>query len=567
METENIIFTKMFSSATTYKPDEKKYALWQPKIHAYRQKLKDGILDEFKVPDELLPLEKDLDAGIDVTDFALKILSPEEVKITETPGTELAAKLASGELSAVQVFKPFAKRATMAHQLTNCAMELFVDEGLERAKELDRYYAEHGKVMGPLHGLPLSLKEHYDYKGKITHSSYVGWLDRVSPKFAKTLEDMLAQGAIFYIRTTEPQLLMHLCSNNNITGLCRNPCNTSLTPGGSSSGEGVIAASKGSVFGLGSDIGGSIRVPAAFCGVWGLRPTQKRISMMNTSSSHVGQVEEVVYPVLGPLARNADDIDLFMKSLLAMEPWKVDPELVPIPWRTAEDPDPKHLKIGICYDDGVVKPTPPVIRALKYAETKLKEAGVVVVEWNCDNAEEIVKACYSGYNYDSNVSQLKALASSGEPLTRLSDIHLTFGCGDAGLSGLEVQEIAYTRDANRVKYTTEMNNQNIDFILSPTYVSVATKPETIKYWGYSAIWNILDFPNVIFPTGLKVNQSLDKVDEKFTPRSELEKYEYGLYTGPEDFAGAPISLQLTGRRYTDETVVKAAKVLAKIIEA
>lgn len=557
----------MFSAATSYKADEEKYALWQPKIDAYREKLKAGILEEFKLPEELLPLEEELDAGIDVCDFALKVLTPEEIEITETLGTELAAKLASGELSAVQVFKPFAKRATIAHQLTNCAMELFIDEGLERARELDIYYAKHGKTMGPLHGLPLSLKEHYDYKGKVTHASFVGWLDKVSPKFAKTLEDMIAQGAIFYIRTTEPQLLMHLCSNNNITGKCRNPCNTSLTPGGSSSGEGAIAAAKGSVFGLGSDIGGSIRCPAAFCGVWGLRPTQKRISMLTTSNSHVGQIGEVVYPVLGPLARSADDIDLFMKSLLDKEPWTVDPDLVPIPWRETEEPNPKKLKIGICFDDGIVKPTPPIIRALKDAEKKLTDAGVEVVEWTCDEAEEIVKACYSGYNFDGNTAQINALSISGEPLTDLSDIHLTFGCGDAGLSGLGVQEISYTRDANRVNYTTRMNDEKIDFILSPTYVSVASKPETIKYWGYTAIWNILDFPNVVFPTGLKVDQELDKVDTTFSPRSELEEYEYGLYTGPEDFAGAPICLQLTGRRYTDETVVKAAKVLANIIQS
>lgn len=557
----------MFGNATDTTSDPAKFAQWEPKIKAYREELAAGILDEYKLPDELLPLQQELDAGIDVTDYATKILSEKEVAITETPGTELAAKLAAGELTAVEVFKAFAKRATVAHQLTNCAMQLFIEEGLERAKELDAYYQKHGKPVGSLHGIPLSLKEHYSYKGKVTHLSYVGWLDNVLPKYAKTLKDMLAQGAVFYIRTTEPQMLMHLCSNNNITGKCRNPHNTSLTPGGSSSGEGVIAAMKGSVFGLGSDIGGSIRCPAAFCGVWGLRPSQKRISLMDSLSCYVDQGQEVVYPVLGPLARSADDIDLFMKSLLDMEPWTVDPLVVPIPWRDVPVPEPKLLKIAISYDDGVVKPTPPILRALKVAAEKLKAAGVEVVEWESIDVENLVKACNAGYNFDGNLAQKKVLALSGEPLVQLSELYITFGCGDDGLSGKGVQELCFTRDSNRISYSNKMNDEGISFILSPTYVSVAAKPESIKYWGYTNLWNILDFPNVIFPSGLKVDLKLDKVDESFTPRSDLEKYEYSLYTGPEDFAGAPIALQLTGRRYQDEAVVKAAKVLESIISA
>lgn len=557
----------MFSVSADTTTDPVQFAKWEPKIKEYRAQLAAGILDDFKAAEHLLPSEEELDKGLDVTEFAKKVLTPEEIAITETPGTELAAKLADGKLTAVEVFTAFAKRATIAHQLTNCAMQLFIDEGLERAKELDEYFKTHGKTMGILHGLPLSLKEHYCYKGKVTHLSYAGWLDNVSPEFALTLKDMIDQGAIFYIRTTEPQLLMHLCSNNNITGKCRNPYNTSLTPGGSSSGEGAIAAMKGSVFGLGSDIGGSIRVPAAFCGVWGLRPSQKRISLMGTMSAFVDQVEEVVYPVLGPLARSADDIDLFMKALLDKEPWNIDPLVLPIPWRDAPEPKATSLKIAICYDDGIVKPTPPILRALDIAEKKLKAAGVEVVEWKNTDVEKIVKACYAGYNYDGNVAQKKAIALSGEPLLALSESYLTFGCGDAGLSGKEVQDICYTRDLNRVKYTQMMNDEGISFILSPTYVSVAAKPETTKYWGYSNLWNILDFPNVIFPTGMKVDPELDEVDTSFVPRNDIEKYEYSLYTGPGAFAGAPIALQLTGRRYCDESVVKAAKVLESIIAA
>lgn len=538
---------------------------WLPKIKKYQQNLKDAILEEFKIPDDQLPSEEELDAGINAVQFMEKFLTEEELELTSLSGTELAKRIAAGEVTAVQALKAYAKRATMAHQLTNCAMQLFVEEGLERAQELDDYFQKTGKTVGPLHGLPTSIKEHYNLKGKVTHASIVALVDTVSSSTARTLEDMQAQGAVFYIRSSQPQMLMHLCSNNNITGKTRNPWNTSLTPGGSSSGEGVLSAMKGSVFGLGSDIGGSIRCPAAFCGTWGIRPSQKRISCSGMAMAYTDQVQEAVYPVMAPLARSADDIDLFMTSVLEMKPWATDPLVLPIPWQDVPTPSPSSLKIAVIYDDGIVRPTPPIARALKAAVQKLKAAGVEVVEWENINVAEVVRACYVGYNTDGNNAQKRSMALSGEPLLKLTQKYLSFGCGDEGVSGLELQRLCFTRDKGRVDYMNQMNDLKIDFILSPTYVSVAAKPETVTYWGYTNLWNILDFPNVVFPTGMSVDQELDVVDKSFTPRSDLEAYEYGLYTGPQDFVDAPICLQLTGRRYADETVVRAAKVLNEII--
>lgn len=556
----------MFGKYINDTEDPQKYKLWKPKIEAYRARLHAGIKDEFKLPDYLLPTPEELEHGIDARALAAKALTGEEMDITSSSATQLARKIAKGELTAVEVFKAFAKTATVAHQLTNCAMELFVEEGLQRALELDAYYAETGKTVGPLHGLPISLKEHYAFKGKIVHAGYVGKLDYVSDKNSAIVQALYDQGAVFYVRTAEPQMLMHVCTNNNITGKCRNPCNTALSPGGSSSGEGVLAAMNGSAFGIGSDIGGSIRAPAAFCGAWGLRPSTKRISLTGVVGPYDDQAPDIVYPTLGPLARCAEDLDLCMKALIDLQPWQHDPLVLPIPWRDAPTPEPKNLKIAICYDDGVVKPTPPILRALKVAKAKLEAAGVEVVEWKLKDVEKLVYTCYVAYNYDHNYGQKKRLALSGEPVVHLSQKNFSFGKGDEQLTGLDVQRLISIRDEYRCIYMDLMNEMGIDYILSPTYVAPASKPETITYWGYTCLWNILDFPNVVFPTGLRV-QSEDQIDKSFVPRNELEKYEYTLYSGPEDFINAPICLQLTGRRYTDENVVKAAKVLSSIMTA
>ena len=138
------------------------FETFKPKIQAYKNELTAGILDEYKLPEDMIPSK----FGVDVTKIPPKVLSENELEITESTGTVLEKRLQAGELTAVEVFEAFAKRATAAHQLTNCAMQLFMKEGLERAKSLDKYFQETGKTVGPLHGLPVSLKEHYMYKGE-----------------------------------------------------------------------------------------------------------------------------------------------------------------------------------------------------------------------------------------------------------------------------------------------------------------------------------------------------------------------------------------------------------------
>lgn len=538
------------------------FAKFQPKIAAYQKALADAVLSEYALPAELIPKIQ----GLNVIDIVEKNLSSKELEITELKAVDLAAKIAAGKYTSVEVFKAYAKRATAAHQLVNCGMEIFMDEGLKRAEELDAHFKETGRTIGILHGVPVSVKEHYDYKGKITHGAYASLIDNVSTETNACLQNLYNAGCVFYIRTSEPQSLMHLCSNNNITGLTKNPHNTSLTTGGSSSGEGAIAAMKGSALGVGSDIGGSIRCPAAFCGVWGLRPTTRRVPMfpMVPSGKKVQDITEVV---LGPLARSAEDLALFMKVQADAKPWESDASIVPLQWKEVADPTAEQLKVAIVYDDGVCKPTPPIVRGLAHTAQKLKAAGVKVVEWNCEGVAELITAAGKSYNADGNYGQKTLLGNSGEPLCELSKIALSFGCGDGGLSAKEYQHVTYTRNHYREVYLNQMKELDVDFIISPTYVSVAAKPETVHYWGYTNLWNILDYPNVIFPTTLKVDPELDAADKSYVARNDVEKYEYGLYDDAQNFTGAPICLQVTGKRYRDEDTVAAAKVIASIVNA
>ncbi len=551
-----------FTEFTRNTENTELFKTFEPKIKAYRDELAKSILCEYKLPEELIP-----DClGVDVTEIPLKILSEKEQEITDLSASVLVKKISSGEFTSTEVFRAYAKRATAAQQLTNCAMQLFIEEGLERAKFLDDYYVKTGKTIGPLHGLPISVKEHMNFKNKITTAGFACWIENVTKKSALMTELLEEAGAVFYVRTTEPQTMMHLCSKNNITGFCLNPANTALTPGGSSSGEAAIAAMKGSAIGIGSDIGGSIRCPAAFCGVWGLKPTQKRLTLKQTTAPSFG-VSEGVYPVCGPLARCADDINLCMKTILDKKPWEKDATLVPMPWRDVTEPNIKNLTVAICMDDGVVKPTAPILRGLKFAREKLIAAGAKIVEWKPVDVIELVNACYSMYNCDGCRDDSTILAMSGEPLCKLTKVAMTFGCGEKGLTVTESTRLKLIRDVHRNKYQDIMRQNGIDFILTPAYVSVAAKPETVHYWGYTCLWNLLDYPGIVFPTGLKCEPAIDIPDTNYIPRNEIEEYERSLYDNPEDFKGAPISLQLIGRRWFEEELVKAAKVIQATIAA
>lgn len=546
--------------------DKDKYTKeFLPKLEKYRSDLENAIKKEYliQVPKSAEALaEEQFDAVKYLYDQ--KLLTEKEFEITDSSASRIVLQIAKGTWSSVDVFKAFAKRATIAHQLTNCALELFVDEGLERAKSLDEYYAKNGKTVGPLHGLPISLKEQMNYKGKITHGGYVSQIGNIPEKHAPSAEILERLGAVFYVRTNQPQTLMHLCGNNNFIGWSKCPFNVSLTAGGSSSGEGAITAFGGSSIGIGSDIGGSVRGPAAFSGSVGLRPTTHRFSKSGGVSSAGGQ--ESVPPVQGPLARSIDDIEMLMDVYINQgQPWNIDCTTLPIPWRKVEKPKPEELTVAIAYDDGIVSPTPPIVRGLKHVAEKLKAAGVKVVEHKPIRTQFAYDLVNKMYSADGNYKQRQLLSASGEPLTKLTKWSLNYGDGSREFGVAENRQMSIDRDLLKQQYTDYLNENKIDMLISPAFGNVAPKPETAYLWSYTTLFNLIDFPTLAFQTGLFQDPKLDKWDPKPAPRSDLESLEHDLYD-PEQFKNAPIALQLTGRRYFDEEVLAAGKTIVDILK-
>ena len=333
-----------------------------------------------KVPDA--PSELPLD----LTSIPRQLLSEDEVRITEQAPEELLSALASGQLTSTAVTTAFLRRAGLAQHLTNCVTELLPSRALARAAQLDAYLAQHKRPVGPLHGLPISVKEHVPMRGLDINCAFVGYIGRYADADATILEHLWAAGAVFYARSTQPQTIMHLETSSNIYGTTVNPFNRLLTSGGSSGGEGALLGLRASCLGIGTDIGGSIRNPAANCGVFGLRPTSYRLPMDGLGLSMAG-VESILC-VIGPMSTSLGGVKVFMKSIIDRQPWLIQPSCIPLPWRDEQSWLPqredgsKRLKVAVLWDDGVVKPHPPVLRALREVSEKLRASeNIEVVDW------------------------------------------------------------------------------------------------------------------------------------------------------------------------------------------
>lgn len=234
---------------------------------------------------------------------------------------------------------------------TNFVTEFLAAEALARADELDAHHATTGTLAGPLHGIPTSVKEQLALAGRINHGGYVSYIATSPPP---TTEDahlarlLRAAGAVLVARTNLPQTVMHLDCENNIVGQTLNPRHRLLSPGGSSGGEGVSVGAGCAVLGVGTDIGGSIRVPAAFNACYGLRPTALRVPVLGQTSAAPGQ--ESIRGVAGPLARSVEGLEVWMRSVIDQEPWEYETSLMPVPWR--RDVRLGGFTVGVMWDDG-----------------------------------------------------------------------------------------------------------------------------------------------------------------------------------------------------------------------
>ncbi|KAI0717519.1 general amidase [Cerioporus squamosus] len=523
---------------------------WQDLCAARKQRQQDSIPKEWLI--ETPPEEHR-----NVLDVPRNcgLLTARELEITETDNVQtIFNKLHAAEWSSVQVTTAFYKRAINAHQLTNCLTEIFVDRALKRAQEVDDYLKVHGKVIGPLHGLPISLKDQFCLKGMETIMGYAGWIGRVADSDSVLVEILYECGAVPFVRTNVPQTLQWGETYNHVFGRTTNPYNRYMTPGGSSGGEGALVAMRGSPLGVGTDIGGSLRIPSAFCGLYTLRPSYERLPYCNAVNSQEGQ--ESISSVLGPMTNSLEG----------------DPLCVRKEWNEREYQLGDHggpgakLCFAIMWDNGVVKPHPPLKRALEMTKKALEAAGHRVIDWENHRNLEIYKIGVSIFNADDGTDYLADCALSGEPLIQTmspeTDAHeyaldeplaRTILGERRHLSAYELWQLHREKRALR--------KSHLDHWEATVSRTGTGGPDDF----YTSLCNYLDYTASVFPV-THVDKALDRAVPPHEFRNHEDEAVYKMYD-PELFHGLPVGLQLIGRTLEEEGVIAMTEVVVEALRA
>uniref|UniRef100_A0A671V8M8 Fatty-acid amide hydrolase 1 n=1 Tax=Sparus aurata TaxID=8175 RepID=A0A671V8M8_SPAAU len=229
---------------------------------------------------------------------------------------------------------------------------------------------------GLLYGVPVSIKENIAYKNYDSSCGLIIKLDQPEDKDSVIVEVLKRQGAIPFVKTNLPQGLLNYDCGNPIYGQTVNPCNLQKTPGGSSGGEGALIGGGGSLLGIGTDIGGSVRIPSAFCGICGFKATSGRLSSRGVRAALPGQ--KSVCSSSGPMARDVDSLALCMQALLCDHMFSLDPTIPPIPFNAQIYQSTSPLRIGYLENDGYTGSSPSMARGVREVKALLEQAGHTV---------------------------------------------------------------------------------------------------------------------------------------------------------------------------------------------
>ena len=320
------------------------------------------------------------------------------MNIHELSALELKASLESGELSSTEVVQALMQRSDAIDARVCGFVQRFFERALKEAALSDEARAR-GESLGPLHGIPITLKENLDTEGVPSTLGFQSRLGQPAREDAAVVRLARARGAIVLGKTNVPQtLLSPMETTNHIWGTTRNPWSAGHAPGGSSGGEAVAIATGQSVLGIGTDVGGSIRIPAHFCGIAGLKPTWGRWSNRGSRSVIAGQ--ETIRAQTGPLARTVADLAFMLQALPTPAHSTMDPNVPPVPLSSPDEVDVSRLRIGYYDDDGILTPARSVRRAVARAVKALESANATVEPYLPRRAMETVLLMFSVLSSD-----------------------------------------------------------------------------------------------------------------------------------------------------------------------
>jgi Asp-tRNA(Asn)/Glu-tRNA(Gln) amidotransferase A subunit family amidase len=368
------------------------------------------------------------------------------------------------------------------------------EDALARAKVCDEYLASKGIVMGPLHGLPVSFKDSFNVTGYQTIMGFVSFASHQPAANNSACVDILLQaGAVCYVKTNVPQTMMSADTENNVFGRTLNPNKLSLTAGGSTGGEGALLKLRGSVLGIGTDMAGSVRIPALCNGVFGFKPTASRIPYGGEAPSGRFGSPSQILSCIGPEAHSVRDLELFMKVVVHSEPWNLSEGAIAVPWRRIQPPSRK-LRLGMILEDSKRPLHPPMMRTMKSAEKELSTAGHTIISVD-DKIPSLWDAAYLSWRYsqlDSHETHLTYIKDAEEPVIK-SLLALRYPESQGWQPSLDgLWDMNVQRGEIRKVYHDIIVQNQLDGFIMPPYQSTAQPHDLYGTPIYTVLANLLD---------------------------------------------------------------------------
>ena len=441
-----------------------------------------------------------------------------------------------------------------------------------------------GDRLGALHGVPVTIKDQFAVAGLPTTLGVARLRHNVAAKDGAMVAALREAGAIVVGKTNVPQTLATIETDNPIWGRTHNPWDLTRTAGGSSGGEAALIAAGGSPLGLGGDFGGSLRIPAAYCGLCTIRPTARRLAAGDRFPVRTGEGAEVIVAQPGPLARTVDDVTLALRVMVDHVMAHPGALNSPVPFADPAAVDVSRLRIALLPQVSDWVPSPAIRRAMRESADALRAAGATVVEWTSapDTTEGVLLffrlLAASGFSSlvqtlgdESPIDLIKPnlQLTRMPPVLRLLLVQLLKRRGSGRLSRMveaaSLQSAAGYLDlaGDRLSYEQRMraalDTDGFDAILLPASPLPAVRhgdtAGLADFWGSCLLFNVLGWPAGVVPvTRVRPGEESDRPDNRERTEQQARLVEAGS-------AGLPIGVQIAAPPWREDRILALMRVI------
>ncbi len=458
--------------------------------------------------------------------------------------TEMARRIKSRDISPLEALETHISRIEEVNPKINAVVVKRYDDARREAKEAESKLKEGRDDLPPLFGVPCTIKDTYAVKGLTWSGGVYNRKDLVADFNASVVDRIVKAGAIIMGKTNVPEAAMWCETYNTVYGRTNNPYDLTRAVGGSSGGEGAIVAASGSPFGLGSDIGGSIRYPSAFNGVAGHKPSGR----LTPGTGHWPDIHPPLsgYCCYGPLARRVEDL-ITILPLIAGPDGK-DEVCEERELKSPDSVDLSKTRVYFFDDNGQAAPDPEVRRAVSMAAGATGASGIQTEYWYPEGVNQSLQIWSAGMGMSSGPS-MKEYLGRGKPIPVYSEMlklmagrsKNTFPALGAALIEGPTSAFKFINrwtlaQADDLRQRIEEKLGDNGALICPVFSSPAPKHTHIwlKFMGigYSGLFNVLEFPSTIIP----------------------------VFHRPD---GVPVSVQVVARRFNDHVTLAVARAIEK----